>query len=140
MNTTLNPYLNFKGNARLAMEFYHSIFGGKLDITSYKDGGMSQNQSDENQVMHAMLVTESGITVMGSDVPDGMEYISGTNVSISLSGDNHAELSTYFEKLSQGGNVQEPLKKAPWGDTFGMCIDTFGIRWMVNILAVRGTK
>ena len=133
MQTKLNPYLNFKGNARQAMEFYHSVFGGKLDLTSYKDGGMSRNQTDENQIMHAMLVTDSDMTLMGSDVPDGMEYTQGTNVSISLSGDNDAELSGYYEKLSDGGTIQEPLTAAPWGDKFGMIIDAFGIRWMVNI-------
>lgn len=135
MNSKLNPYLNFKGNARQAMEFYQSVFGGKLDMTSYKDGGMSRNQTEENQIMHALLATESGLTLMGSDVPDGMEFTVGTNVSISLSGDNNDELSGYYEKLSKGGLVQEPLKTAPWGDTFGMFIDSFGIRWMVNILA-----
>ena len=133
MQTKLNPYLNFKGNARQAMEFYHSVFGGKLTMTSFKEGGMSRNQSDENQIMHAMLVTDSDMTLMGSDVPDGMEYTQGTNVSISLSGDNNAELSGYYEKLSDGGTIQEPLTAAPWGDKFGMLIDAFGIRWMVNI-------
>lgn len=134
MQTKLNPYLNFKGNAHQAMEFYHSVFGGKLTMTSFKEGGMSRNQSDENQIMHAMLVTDSDMTLMGSDVPDGMEYTQGTNVSISLSGDNDAELSGYYEKLSDGGTIQEPLTAAPWGDKFGMLIDAFGIRWMVNII------
>lgn len=117
------------------MELYQSVFGGKLDMTSYKDGGMSRNQSDEQQIMHAILVTESGFTLMGADVPDGMEFVVGTNVSISLSGDNKEELSGYYEKLSKGGVIQEPLKTAPWGDTFGMFTDAYGIRWMVNILA-----
>lgn len=115
------------------MEFYHSVFGGKLDVTSYKDGGMSDNQSDENQIMHAMLVTDSDFTLMGSDLPDGMEYTPGTNISISLSGGDNAELSGYYEKLAKGGVIQEPLKTAPWGDTFGMLVDVFGIRWMINI-------
>lgn len=135
MQTKLNPYFNFKGNARQAMEFYHSVFGGKLDLTSYKDGGMSRNQTDENQIMHAMLIADSDMTLMGSDVPDGMEYTPGTNVSISLSGDNETELSGYYERLAKGGTVQEPLKSAPWGDKFGMLIDPFGIRWMINITA-----
>lgn len=133
MHTKLNPYLNFKGSARQAMELYHSVFGGNLTMTTYKDGGMSRNQSEENQIMHGMLVTESDMTLMGSDVPDGMEFAVGTNVSISLSGENDAELRGYYDKLSKGGTIQEPLKTAPWGDTFGMFIDKYGIRWMVNI-------
>jgi PhnB protein len=62
-----------------------------------------------------------------------MEYKPGTNFSMSLSGDNEAELKDYFEKLSAGGNITMPLEKAIWGDTFGMCTDKFGVPWLVNI-------
>jgi len=62
-----------------------------------------------------------------------MEYKAGTNYSMSLSGDNEAELKGYFEKLSAGGNVTMPLEKAPWGDAFGMLTDKFGVSWLVNI-------
>ena len=70
---------------------------------------------------------------MGADTPIWMEYRPGTNISMALSGDNQAELTAYFEKLSVGGRIREPLMKAPWGDTFGMLTDKFGIEWMVNI-------
>lgn len=134
MNTKLNPYISFQGNAQEAMEFYKTVFGGKLELTTYKEGGMSQNQADAEQVMHGMLVTDNGITLMGSDKPDGMEDRSGTNISISLSGDNETELSGYYNKLVDGGVADQPLEKAPWGDTFGMCTDKFGTLWMVNIM------
>lgn len=133
MQSKLNPYISFKGNAREAIEFYKNVFGGKLELTTYKEGGMSANQDNDEQIMHAMLVAENGITLMASDLPDGMEYNPGTNVSISLSGDNEVELSGYYEQLSAEGQVAEPLTKAPWGDTFGMLTDKFGIFWMVNI-------
>lgn len=135
MQTKLNPYISFQGDAREAMELYKSVFGGNLDITTFKDGGMSKNQADANQIMHAMLTTKKNLTIMGSDVPDGLEYKHGTNISISLSGDNEAELTEYYNKLAVGGVVVEPLKRAPWGDTFGMLTDKFGIFWMVNITA-----
>src|SRR5437660_11782756 len=70
---------------------------------------------------------------MASDTPDRMEYQAGTNFSMSLSGDNEAELTGYFEKLSAGGNVTMPLEKAPWGDTLGMLTDKFGVPWLVII-------
>lgn len=133
MQSKLNPYISFKGNAREAMEFYKTVFGGKLERTTYQDGGMAQNQANAEQVMHSMLVAENGLTLMGSDLPDGMQYNPGTNISISLSGDNEPELTGYYEKLAVGGTIAEPLKKAPWGDTFGMLTDKFGIFWMVNI-------
>lgn len=133
MPSKLNPYINFNGNAREAMEFYQTVFGGKLDITTFKEGGLSEDASDENKIMHAMLVADNGITLMGADMPAHVEYKSGSAINISLSGDNKAELTTYFEKLSAGGTIHEPLAKAPWGDTFGMCADKFGTEWLVNI-------
>lgn len=133
MQSRLNPYISFKGNARQAMEFYKTVFGGKLDLTTFKEGGMADNQADPEQIMHGALETEGGIALMASDLPDGMEYKPGTNISISLSGDNESELTGFYNKLAEGGTQVEPLKKAPWGDTFGMCIDQYGVFWMVNI-------
>ncbi len=134
MQSKLNPYISFQGNAREAIEFYKEVFGGKLDMTTFKEGGMETNASTENNIMHAMLVADNGMTLMASDTPEGMmEYKTGTNMSISLSGDNEAELTGYYNKLAEGGTTVEPLVKAPWGDTFGMVADKFGIMWMVNI-------
>ncbi|MEK7602918.1 MAG: VOC family protein [Patescibacteria group bacterium] len=75
-----------------------------------------------------MLVADNGITLMGSDALQvgGISYQKGTDISISLGGDNEAELSGYYNKLAVGGKIVQPLTKAPWGDTFGMF-------WMVNI-------
>ena len=133
MNTKLNPYLNFKDNARQAMEFYKSIFGGKLTMATFKEYHASQDPSEDNKIMHAELEAENGIVFMAADTPNQMEFHPGTNYSMSLSGDNDSELTAYFKKLSTGGVVTMPLEKAPWGDKFGMCTDKFGIAWMVNI-------
>jgi PhnB protein len=133
MQTRLNPYISFSGNAQEAMEFYETVFGGKLEMTNYLDGGMSQDADQGKLIMHAMLEADNGVTFMASDVPPGAEYVPGTNVQISLSGDNEAELTDYFNKLADGGEITAPLVKAPWGDTFGMLNDRFGIRWLVNI-------
>jgi PhnB protein len=83
--------------------------------------------------MHANLTTPSGYTLMASDTPPGMTYSPGTNISISLSGDDGDELRGYWEKLRDGGTVSLPLEKQMWGDEFGQCTDKFGIGWMVNI-------
>jgi len=133
MQTRLNPYLSFRDNAREAMEFYKTVFGGKLDINTFEQFHASEDPSENNKVMHAQLEAENGIIFMASDTPNSMEYKPGTNISMSLSGDNETELRGYYEKLSAGGAVTMPLEKAPWGDTFGMCADQFGINWMVNI-------
>ena len=135
MQSKLNPYLSFKDNTRNAMEFYRTVFGGKLDLSTFKELHASQDPSEDNMIMHSVLEAENGITFMASDTPKRMEYRAGTNMSMSLSGDNEAELTSYFEKLSAGGMVAMPLGKAPWGDSFGMCTDKFGVQWLVNITA-----
>ncbi len=135
MNTKLNPYLNFRDSTRQAMEFYKSVFGGELRMSTYKEYNASDNPSEDNKIMHAELNAGNGIAFMAADIPNRMEYHPGTNFNMSLTGDDEAELTGYFNKLSAGGQVIDPLKKAPWGDTFGMCTDKFGINWFVNITA-----
>ena len=133
MQTTFNPYVNFKNNTRQAMEFYQSIFGGKLTFNTFKEFHASESPEEDDLIMHALLETEFGMTLMAADTPSRMEYRPGTNFSLMLGGDNAAELTAYFEKLSSGGMIVMPLAKAIWGDTFGMCADKFGVSWMVNI-------
>ncbi|MBK8046669.1 MAG: VOC family protein [Anaerolineales bacterium] len=133
MKSQLNPYLNFRDNTRQAMEFYHTIFGGKLTMNTYKDFGMTQEPSEENKIMHAQLEAENGIVFMAADTPNSMQYIQGTDMHMSLSGDDDATLRGYYEKLAVGGTIVQPLMAAPWGDTFGAVNDKYGVKWMVNI-------
>lgn len=133
MQSRLNPYLNFRDNAREAMEFYQSVFGGNLEMQTFQEFNASEDPSEGNKIMHSMLEADNGITFMAADTPNSMEYRPGTNMFMSLSGDNETELRGYYENLSDGGTVGQPLEKAPWGDTFGMVTDRFGIDWMVNI-------
>jgi PhnB protein len=132
MPSRLNPYLSFPGNTKEAMEFYNEVFGGTLRVNTFGEYG-EQDPDRADKIMHAMLETDSGFTLMASDPPPGMELEVGNNITISLSGDDADTLRGYWEKLSAGGNVQMPLEKQMWGDTFGMCTDKFGLPWMVNI-------
>jgi PhnB protein len=138
MTTRLNPYLGFRDNAREAIEFYHSVFGGELTISTFGEMQASEDPAEGDKVMHAQLVTEGGLALMASDTPKGMEHNSGGSISVSLSGEDDGELRGYWEKLSDGGTVAMPLEKAPWGDSFGMCVDRFGVSWMVNIAGAQG--
>jgi PhnB protein len=132
MASRLNPYISFDGNARQAMEFYERVFGGTLAVNTYGEFG-AQDSPDADKIMHGMLETPSGYTLMGADNPPGTEHDPGNNIAVSLSGDDTDELRGYWEKLSDGGTVSMPLEKQPWGDEFGICVDQFGITWMVNI-------
>jgi PhnB protein len=137
MAVKLNPYLNFRDDAREAMQFYQRVFGGKLDLATFKDYQASSDPSEDDKIMHAVLDAD-GIVFMASDTPSHMEYDPGTNFNMSLSGEDEARLRGYFDKLAEGGTVTMPLEAAAWGDTFGMLVDRFGIRWLVNISKTPG--
>jgi PhnB protein len=132
MASRLNPYIQFQDNARQALEFYKDVFGGDLNVNTFADFGQPDSP-DADKIMHGQLETPSGYTLMASDTPAGMERSSGSNITVSLSGDDADELRGYWEKLSAGGTVTMPLEKQMWGDEFGMCVDRFGVPWMVNI-------
>ncbi|MDA3649088.1 VOC family protein [Saccharopolyspora indica] len=134
MSSRLNPYISFDGTARQAMEFYQQVFGGNLQVSTYGDAGAS-DVPEADKIMHSMLETDSGFTLMASDLPPGMEHRPGNNISVSLTGDSDEELRGYWAKLSADGVVAVPLEKQMWGDVFGMCTDRFGITWMVDISA-----
>jgi len=134
---TLNPYINFKDNAREAMDFYKSVLGGELTISTFKEGGASSGPADENLIMHSQLETPAGFTLMASDTPAHMEFKGGGNISVSLSGTDEAALSGYWNKLKEGASILQPLEKAPWGDSFGMLADKFGVVWLVNITGAK---
>jgi PhnB protein len=132
MASRLNPYLTFAGNAKEAMEFYEGVFGGTLAVDTFGDYG-EEDPEVAGGVSHARLDTERGFTLMASDAPRGMELQAGNTVAISLSGDDADVLRSYWQGLSAGGDIEMPLEKQVWGDTFGMCTDRFGLRWMENI-------
>jgi len=133
MPTILTPYVSFRDTAREAMEFYKSVFGGELTVSTFGDFQASDDPDEQDKVMHSQLTTPGGLVLMAADTPNSMEYTPGTSISISLSGDDEPELTGYYEKLAESGKVTEPLAKAPWGDSFGMCVDRFGVGWLVNI-------
>jgi PhnB protein len=134
MASILNPYISFRDNARQALEFYRETFGGELTLSTFGEFG-DPSQPGADGIMHGNLKTPSGFTLMAADTPPGMDHTPGTNISISLSGDDAEELRGWWDKLSSGGTVSVPLEKQMWGDEFGMCTDRFGIGWMVNIAA-----
>jgi PhnB protein len=137
MASRLNPYLSFDSDARQAMEFYRDVFGGNLTINTFGEFGAA-GTPEADKVMHSQLETDSGFTLMASDTPADMQRNPGDNISVSLSGDDADTLRGYWQKLSDGGTVTMPMEKQMWGDEFGMCVDRFGIPWMVNITQAQG--
>ncbi|MFG2556093.1 VOC family protein [Streptomyces sp. NPDC048581] len=136
MASRLNPYITFAGDARQALEFYKEVFGGTLNLNTYAEFGQKDTPLAD-KIMHGMLETPGDFTLMAADTPTD-DHRPGNNMSVSLSGDDEAELHGYWEKLSEGASVTVPLEKQMWGDVFGMCTDRFGITWMVNIAGQAG--
>ncbi|MGN0065135.1 MAG: VOC family protein [Nocardioides sp.] len=140
MASRLNPYVNIlDGRARPALEFYQSVLGGELSLSTFGEMGMEGPLAD--QIMHGQLETPAGFTLMGADAPPEMVPVTmGDNVSVSISGDagDADAMRGWFTGLSEGGEVRQPLTQAPWGDEFGMFVDKFGINWMVNIAGSAG--
>jgi PhnB protein len=126
MPSRLNPYINFDGNAREAMEFYRDVFGGELTINTFGEYG-ADDPAIADKTMHAQLESPNGFALMASDGAPGTEVKVGDNITISLSGDDADDLRGYWKKLCDGGQVTLPLEKQMWGDEFGQCVDRFGI-------------
>ncbi|MEN0127910.1 MAG: VOC family protein [Brevundimonas sp.] len=133
--STLNPYLGFRDNARAALEFYASVFGGELTISTFGEFHASEDPAEVDKVMHGQLTAPGGLVLMASDTPNSMDYSPGSAISVSLSGSTAeaAELKSYWDGLAEGATITMPLGVASWGDTFGMLVDRFGVSWLVNI-------
>ena len=134
MTSRLNPYITFDGNAREALETYRDVFGGDLTTSTYGEFGQ-EGTPHADKIMHGQLESSSGFVLMCADNPPHEKYEPGNTMSISLSGTagDADELRGYWTRLSDGGQVTVPLERQMWGDEFGMCVDRFGIAWMVNI-------
>ena len=134
MPVRLSPYLSFRDEARAAMEFYHSVFGGELTLSTFGDFNASENPVEADKIMHGHLVA-GDLDLMGADTPNELPYEAGTNFAVSLTGgaEDEASLRGYWEALAEDGDVTVPLEPSPWGDVFGLLTDRFGVQWMVDI-------
>ena len=137
----LNPYLSFRSEAKDALDFYQSVLGGELDVSTFGENpmeGMPTPDEDKDLVMHGQLDTSGGLTIMASDTPSFMEYVApSAGVTVALTGgpDDHDYIKGAFEKLSDGGTPGQPFELAPWGDYYGQLTDRFGISWMFDVTA-----
>lgn len=133
MAATINTYLSFRDTAAAAMDFYQSVFGGELQRSTFAEYQVSEDPAEQSKIMHSMLTTPAGQVLMAADTPNSMDYTAPAGHALSISGDDEAELRNYWAALSGSGTELVALAESPWGDTFGMCIDGFGVTWMVNI-------
>ncbi|MDR8413736.1 VOC family protein [Nonomuraea sp. 3-1Str] len=127
-------HLNFRGDARAALEFYQSVFGGHLSVVTYKDAGNPQDAAEADQVMWGQVVSDRGFHVMAYDVPSRLPWDRGENsFFLSVRGDGAEEITAYWEKLSEGASIAQPLGPAQWAPLYGMLTDRFGVVWVVDV-------
>lgn len=148
--SSLNPYLTFDGNCEEAFDFYRIVFGGEFDaVNRYSEMPPDVPSSDQpgadehaemsgadehaDKIMHISLSVGEGQALMGSDRPPGMGSVTfGDSISVSLAPNSAEAGARIFEALAAGGQVTMPYERQFWGADYGMCIDRFGIHWMVN--------
>ena len=145
MAITTTTHLNFRGDARAALEFYRSVFGGQIVLITFADAHNVQSEgglaaTDEvDQIMWGQVQGDNGFHVMGYDVPSALSYDRGDKpvfVSIRGDGDSAEEVTSYWKGLSQGASVQVDLGPAPWGaPLYGMLTDRFGVTWVLDVQA-----
>ncbi|QRO01508.1 VOC family protein [Archangium violaceum] len=134
MTVSVTNHLNFRGDARAALEFYQSVFGGDIAIVTYKDAQNVQAPSEANQVMWGQVAAKNGFRVMAYDVPSRMPWDPGKNASfVSVRGDSDKEITAFWEKLSVGATVAQPLGPSGWAPLYGMLKDRFGITWVLDV-------
>jgi PhnB protein len=128
----LSPYVNFQGRAREAMEFYHKVLGGNLDLQALDEQGVSRPAGPGDRITYSRLeADEAGI--VGSDGHPDYPAKVGDNMALALSGKDKTRLTKVFNDLAEGGRIQMPLAKQPWGAEVGWLKDRFGINWTVTI-------
>ncbi|WP_169982660.1 VOC family protein [Microbispora sp. H10836] len=136
MSITTTTHLNFRGDARAALDFYHSVFGGNIVAVTYKDAGDAQNPDEADWVMWGQVTADNGFHVMAYDVPSHTPWNPGENaVFVSVRGDDTDEITALWNRLTIGSTVVRPLEPAQWAPLYGMLKDRFGVVWVLDVAA-----
>jgi PhnB protein len=134
---SINPHINFNGNAEEAFSFYKSVFGGEfLKIVRFKDLASAEfpvAENEANKIMHIALPIGKSI-LMANDVPEilGRTNENENRSKIVINAESKEEADRLFNRLSVGGQIEMPIADSPWGSYFGMFRDKYGIEWMVD--------
>ncbi len=150
MSIQTTTHLNFRGDARAALEHYRSVFGGQIVINTYADFGMPKAVPGSDGVVFGLVTSDNGFRVMGYDIPGetGGTITGGTSTRrednttltdqaafVSVNADTLDEAQHHWDKLADGATVVEPLAASAWSPGFGMLTDRFGVTWSVTVTA-----
>jgi PhnB protein len=138
MSVQTTPHLNFRGDARAALEHYRSVFGGDLVVSTYTDTGQVPDPAEADLVVFGQVVAPSGFRVMAYDVPAARAWSQGdAPFFVSVRGDDVEEIRGYWEALAVGATVIAPLASSAWAPAYGMLTDRFGVTWVLDVAASR---
>ncbi|MFC3300024.1 VOC family protein [Arthrobacter agilis] len=154
MSIATTTHLNFRGTARQALEFYQSVFGGRLDSATYGDFGMPKDVPGADRLVFGQVESEDGFRIMAYDVPGSGATESGVTQGTtyrengatitdraffqSLRGQTLDEVATLWDGLADGAEIIEPLAASAWSPGFGMLTDRFGVTWVIDVQASYG--
>lgn len=148
MTIQTTTHLNFRGDAREALEFYQSVFGGQAVISTYADFGMPAELPDADRVVFGLVASDNGFRVMGYDIPgqqggslagggptrrENNTTVTDQSLFVSIGSDSLDELQGYWDALSVGAVIVEPLAASAWSGGFGMLTDRFGVTWSASV-------
>jgi len=134
MTIKTTTHLNFRGDARAALAFYQSVFGGQHAVVSYRDAGAVQNPAEADQVMWGQVEADNGFRIMAYDVPARLSWNPGEiPMFVSLRGNEVEEITGYWQKLAADATILQPLAPAGWSPLYGMLRDRFGITWVLDV-------
>lgn len=138
MSVTTTTHLNFQGQAREALDYYRSVFGGSVTAVTYKDMGNVQNENEADWVVWGEVAADNGFHVMAYDVPSQQPWDQGSNpFFVSVRGEDTEEVGALWEKLVPGSTVVQPLGSSPWAPLYGMLTDRFGVTWVLDVSVQR---
>ena len=134
MSIKTTTHLNFRGDARAALDFYHTVFGGEKTVVTYEGANASQDPSTADQIMWGQVMADNGFHVMAYDVPPFMAWEPGANAYfVSVRGESNEEVTKFWEGLSDGAEIVQPLGPAAWAPLYGMLKDRFGVVWVLDV-------
>ncbi|SDC97240.1 VOC family protein [Glycomyces harbinensis] len=135
MSVNTTPHLNFRGDARAALEFYQAAFGGDLTVITYGDMGAPEDPAEAANVVWGQVSAPNGFRVMAYDVPASRPWSPGEDpFFVSVRGDDAEEIAAAWKGLADGAVILQPLEPSPWAALYGMLKDRFGVTWVLDVL------
>lgn len=141
MSVQVTIHLNFQGQARAALAFYQSVFGGQVTQFSYRESGMPHDPADADRIIWGQVSASNGFRIMAYDVQADKPWDQGRNAFYAvLGGAAEDEIRSLWDKLAQGAVIEQALAPAQWSPLYGMLQDRFGVAWVVNVVRAPGTE